>query len=264
MRKILTALLGLSLAATAVTAIGSAASADDQGSASSAGTAAPGKLVFADEFDGSAIDRDKWAIHSNAEADQCLGNKGNQELEWHTWDALSVANGVLTITARKNNPHPGYEWSSGLITTGQACGHEPRNSFAVQPGDYVETRLKLPAARGFWPSTWTWNGNGSNEQDTYEFYSDNHTNLYLTNHQAGGGSCTYESPADLTKDWHTIAQQLGPDRTTWYLDGRKICEQGAYSGTGDALILDRFVYSKIPPTVTEESMQIDHVRVYRP
>lgn len=258
MRKLFTLLIGTAAAAVLIPVAGPAASAGQP-----VGGPASAPVVFADEFDGSAIDRSKWAIHSNAEADQCLGNKGNQQLEWHTWDALAVSDGVLTITARKNNPQPGYAWSSGLITTAQACGHEPSNSFTVNPGDYVETRLKLPAAKGFWPSTWTWNGNGSNEQDTYEFYSDNHRNLYLTNHQPGGGSCTYESPVDLTTDWHTIAQQLGPEKTRWYLDGHQICEQAAYDGTGDALILDMFVYSAIPPTVTEESMQIDYVRVHR-
>jgi beta-glucanase (GH16 family) len=253
MRKLLTAMVVLGLLVVPLRA------------ADAADTAEPGKLVFADEFDGTSIDRTKWAIHSSAETDQCLGNKGNNEqLEWHTWDALSMRDGKLTMTATKNNPAPGYEWSGALITTGQACGHEPSQSFAVQPGDYVETRLKLPSAKGFWPSTWTWNGNGSNEQDTYEFYSDNHNRLYLTNHQSPGGQCPYEAAADLTTDWHTIAQKLGPDETIWYLDGKEICRQGAYSGTGDALILDLFVYSKIPPTVTSESMQVDYVHVYRP
>jgi beta-glucanase (GH16 family) len=251
MRKLLTALVVLGLLVVPLRAADAAVTGQ-------------GTLVFADEFDGTAIDRTKWAIHSNAEADQCLGNKGNQQLEWHTWDALSVRDGMLTMTARKNNPAPGYEWSGALITTGQACGHEPSQSFAVQPGDYIETRLKLPSAKGFWPSTWTWNGNGSNEQDTYEFYSDNHQALYLTNHQSPGGSCTYQSPTDLTTDWHTIGQQLGPDETVWYLDGKEICRKGAYSGTGDALILDLFVYAKIPPTVTSESMQLDYIHVYRP
>ena len=66
-------------------------------------------------------------------------------------------------------------------------------------------------------------------------------------------------------DWHTIAQQLGPDETVWYLDGNEICRQGSYTaGTSDALILDLFVYGKIPPTVSSGSMQIDYVRVYRP
>ncbi|MFG1905944.1 family 16 glycosylhydrolase [Kribbella sp. NPDC048928] len=251
MRKLLTALVALGLFVVPLRA------------ADAADTGEPGKLVFADEFDGTAVDRAKWAIHSNAEGDQCLGNKGNEQLEWHTWDALSVSDGKLTMTARKNNPASGYEWSGALITTGQACGHDPSQAFAVQPGDYVETRLKLPAAKGFWPSTWTWNGSGSNEQDTYEFYSDNHQALYLTNHQTGGGQCAYQSPTDLTADWHTIAEQLGPDETVWYLDGKEVCRQGAYAGSG-ALILDLFVYSKIPPEVTSESMQVDYVHVYRP
>ncbi|HZX01969.1 MAG TPA: glycoside hydrolase family 16 protein, partial [Kribbella sp.] len=110
MRKLLTALVVLGLLVVPLRA---------------ADAATPGKLVFADEFDGTAIDRTKWAIHSNAEGDQCLGNKSNDQLEWHTWDALSVRDGKLTMTARKNNPAPGYEWSGALITTGQACGHEP-------------------------------------------------------------------------------------------------------------------------------------------
>jgi beta-glucanase (GH16 family) len=218
-------------------------------------------VVFGDEFDGDQLDRAKWTIYSNAEADQCLGNPGNQQLEWHTWESLAVADGQLTMTARKDAPQSGYEWSGPLITTGQACGHEPEQSFEVRPGDYVETRLRLPDEPGFWPSTWTWNGNGSNEQDTYEYYSDNPRRLYLTNHYQQSG-CTYESPVDLTTDWHTIGEQLGPDATVWYLDGEEICRGGPHDGTG-ALLLDMFVYEKIPPTVTEESMQVDYVRVHR-
>lgn len=219
------------------------------------------RTVFSDEFTGTQLDSSQWTVYSNAEDDQCLGNPDHQQLEWHTESALSVRDGALTITARKDNPHAGYEWSSGLIATGQSCGHDPSRPFSVQPGDYVETRLQLPSDKGFWPSTWTWNGSGSNEQDTYEFYADNHHNLYLTNHQ-DGSECTYQSPTDLTGDWHTIGEQLGPEHTTWYVDGRQVCTGGAFSG-GGALILDMFVYAKIPPEVTEASMRIDSVHVYR-
>jgi beta-glucanase (GH16 family) len=225
---------------------------------------APGSqwpTVFADDFDTDAIDKSKWTIYSDAESDQCLGNDGNQQLEWHTWDALSVADGQLTITARRDNPQPGYEWSSGLITTGQSCGNGPGNEFSVQPGDYLETRLKLPEDKGLWPSTWTWNGDGSNEQDSYEYYSDNPRRLYLTNHHSGTG-CEYDAPADLTGEWHTIGEQLGPDETVWYLDGEEICRGGTFAGDG-AVVVDMFVYSQIPPTVDEASMAIDYVRVHR-
>ncbi|SFQ53740.1 Glycosyl hydrolases family 16 [Amycolatopsis arida] len=245
--------------------LGAGVPAGDAVSGPVAPSGAPGAswpVTFADEFTGDRVDRTKWTIYSDAEADRCLGNKGNQQLEWHTWDALAVGGGVLTMTARRNNPEPGYEWSGPLITTGQACGREPERSFRVRPGDYVETRLWLPDARGFWPSTWTWNGDGSNEQDTYEFYSDNHHRLYFTNHYRGRTGCAYDAPVDLTKDWHTIGEQLGPDETIWYLDGREVCRGGPYAGEG-ALLLDMFVYARIPPTVTEESMRVDYVRVHR-
>lgn len=243
-------------AAVAVSVVSYQALADET---EAPGTAWP--LAFADEFDGDQIDRTKWSIHSNAEAEDCLGNKGNEQLEWHTWDALSVADGQLAITARKDNPQAGYEWSSGLITTGQACGHEPQDQFEVREGDYIETRLKLPEEAGFWPSTWTWNGDGSNEQDTYEYYSDNPRRLYLTNHDEQSG-CQYDAPAALTGDWHTIGEQIGPNETVWYLDGEEICRGGSYSGSG-ALVIDMFVYSQVPPSVTQESMSIDYVRVHR-
>jgi hypothetical protein len=100
MRKLVTVAAGTAIAALLVAGAASASSADPEDPAA-------GAVIFADEFDGTAIDRGKWSIHSNAEADRCLGNKGNQQLEWHTWDALAVGGGVLTITARKNNPQPG-------------------------------------------------------------------------------------------------------------------------------------------------------------
>lgn len=252
MRKVLVTMTALALAAQLSSTAG-ASSADPPG--------ADWPVAFGDEFDGTQLDRSKWTIYSDAEADQCLGNKGNEQLEWHTWESLSVGDGQLTMTARKDNPQPGYEWSGPLITTGHACGNEPEQGFAVAPGDYVETRLRLPDEQGFWPSTWTWNGDGSNEQDTYEFYSDNHTKLYLTNHYQQSG-CVYDSPVDLTEEWHVISEQLGPDETIWYLDGKEICRGGPYDGDG-ALLLDMFVYAKIPPQVTEESMQVDYVRVHR-
>ena len=56
-------------------------------------------MVFADEFDGTAVDRRKWAIHSNAEADRRLGNKGSQQLEVAHLECMSVRDGLL-ICAR--------------------------------------------------------------------------------------------------------------------------------------------------------------------
>lgn len=239
-----------------------AAPADNSADAAATAPGADWPTAFADEFEGNEVDRSKWSIHSDAEADRCLGNKGNQQLEWHTWDALSVADDALTITARRDNPEPDYEWSSGLITTGHSCGNGPDNEFSVQPGDYIESKVKLPDEAGFWPSTWTWNGDGSNEQDTYEYYSDNNRRLYLTNHYGDGHGCVYESPVDLTQDWLVIGQELNADETVWYLNGEEVCRGGQYEGDG-ALLLDMFVYSEIPPTVDEESMQVDYVRVHR-
>src|SRR5882724_4835076 len=41
------------------------------------------RLAFADEFDGAALDRSRWADTSSAEPDGGRGNLDNQQLEWN-------------------------------------------------------------------------------------------------------------------------------------------------------------------------------------
>lgn len=220
------------------------------------------KLVFDEEFNGTAIDRSKWTDTSSAEADAGHGNLGNQQLEWNSFDNVSVANGVMTITAERENYTSAagnkYGWTSGLITSSP--------SFNFQYG-YIEERAKLPAEKGFWPAFWTWQkpgGNSWQETDVYEYYSDNHTKLYLSSHIGQGGSIIHTPSFDPSAGYHTYGADIQASGTTFYIDGVKV---GTVPGSPTAptdLISNLAVYSRIQPDASTNSAEknVDYIRAY--
>lgn len=97
--------------------------------------------VWADEFDYNGLpDNTKWGYDIGG------GGWGNNELEYYTnsLDNASVANGKLTITARKEVKENRNYTSARLVTKGK--------------GDFLygrfEIKAKLPAGKGTWPAIW--------------------------------------------------------------------------------------------------------------
>ena len=222
------------------------------------------RLMFQDEFSGTSVNWNKWADSSSAEADGGHGNKGNQQLEWNQGRNCGVANGLLTITAKPDNiTSPSgqrYNWSSCLITT--------TPSYAFRNG-YMEIRAKFPSAKGFWPAFWTWQANGNNqwtETDVYEYYSDNASRLYLSQHSGSGGGCILANIAfNPSQGFHTYGADIKPSGgTDFYVDGRKVCSaSGTHTGMTN-IIVDMFVYSQIPPAPgTVATKQVDYVRAWQ-
>lgn len=131
--------------------------ADETASAGTADTSA-WRLVWADEFDGDGIDRDKWSFDLD-----CWGG-GNAERQCYT-DAPAnawVENGHLIIHALRE-PVSGpslpermrsaetpveiveREYSSArLVTRGKAAWRYGR----------IEVRARLPRGQGVWPAIW--------------------------------------------------------------------------------------------------------------
>ncbi len=209
----------------------------------------------------------KWATKSSAEGDGGQGNLGNQQLEWNQAQNCSVANGALTMTAKPDNiTSPSgthYNWSSCLITS--------TPSYAFQYG-YMEERAQFPASKGFWPAFWTWQAPGVNhweETDGYEYYSDNHSRLYLTQHSGSGGGCNVSLGFDPAAGMHVYGVDIAPTGTTWYIDGVNVCHA---SGTHQAMtniIDDMFVYSGngntsiMAPPGTVATKVIDYIRAWQ-
>lgn len=220
------------------------------------------KLKFADEFNGSALDMSKWATKSSAESDNGQGNKGNQQLEWNQASNCSVSGGLLTITAKPDSiTSPSgqhYDWSSCLITSSPL--------YAFRYG-YIEERAKFPAQTGFWPGFWTWQAPGVNqwiETDAYEYYSDNRTRLYQTQHSGTGGGCTPTLPFDPSAGFHTYGVAIESTGTTWYVDGQRTCKVSATSSGMTNILSNMFVYSQIPPAAgTVATKQVDYIRAWQ-
>lgn len=141
-------------------------------------------------------------------------------------------------------------------------------SYAFRYG-YIEERAQFPDKKGFWPALWTWAADGVScsgncETDAYEYYSDNKTRLYLTQHNAGGGGCTYILPFDPSAGMHTYGVNIQPDGTTWYVDGAIVCQSGSTSGGNSNILVDNFVYSQVPPdNNTVGDKLIEYVRAWK-
>jgi beta-glucanase (GH16 family) len=224
-----------------------------------------------DNFDGQRIDPHKWTTWSASYSEGCRGNKPDHKLEYNLPRNLRVANGTLTIRAeRERYTSPGgetYDWTSGLITTGDSCGHDPAGGAFVQQGDYIQVRTKLPGELGMWPAFWTWNA-GGNEVDVFEYHPNNRSLLELTNHTPGGGGHYYDTGYDVSAGWHHIGAYLGADKVDWYLDGELMySDPNGFASDGAYLIVDLAVvdgtYHPAPPAGVDSAvMRVDSVKVF--
>jgi beta-glucanase (GH16 family) len=185
-----------------------------------------GPPVWADEFDGQALDRSKWSYDTSRNK---LGWY-NGELQYYSGDRpenLRIENGKLIIEARKDlealrrlPDWGGQKYSSAKIQT------KGKASFRY---GFVEVRAKLPCSGGTWPAIWMmpegsapWPEGG--EIDIMEHVGSQphvvHANLHtkLFNHQLHTGrgadhalptSC--EAFHDYQLDWKPHAITIGVD-----------------------------------------------------
>ena len=99
-------------------------------------------LVWSDEFSGTALSTD-WTFQLG---DGCpdLCGWGNQELEYYKKENTNLADGNLTITAKRESVNGKPYTSSRLITKG-------KKSFTY---GRIDIRAKLPKGQGLWPALW--------------------------------------------------------------------------------------------------------------
>lgn len=94
--------------------------------------------VWADEFDGTALDETKWNIEVNGDGG------GNQELQYYRRENIEVKDGKLVITAKKED-YLGKSYTSGRINT----KYKGRFQYVR-----IVVSAKLPEGRGTWPAIW--------------------------------------------------------------------------------------------------------------
>jgi len=239
--------------------------------------------VWADEFNGTALDLANWQYQVGTGTQYGLpAGWGNNELQFYTNrpQNIGVANGLLTITARQES-YNGASYTSARIRS------LDRRQFTY--GRY-EARLKVPAGQGLWPAFWmlpSTNAYGgwasSGEIDILETVNAA-TAAHGTIHHGGnwpnnvhtGGS----SPGTWSNDFHVYAVEWEPDEIRWYVDGSQFFQTtssvwfSSSAPTNDRAPFDRDFHFLLnlavggnwpgPPngsTPFPSTFQIDYVRV---
>lgn len=196
------------------------------------------KLNWHEEFDGNSLNMNYWSYQEGDGSQYGIPGWGNSEQQYYSQDNVSVNNGALKITARRENKG-GKAYTSARIRTA--------NKVAFTYGR-IEAKIKLPPYQGLWPAFWmlpdtTTYGNwpNSGEIDIMEakgrlpnetsaaihFANNNNQHAYNT------GTCDLnQTLSSNMKDWHTYAVEWESDSLFFYVDD--ICFFGSkcnqYSG----------------------------------
>ncbi|MGS2726458.1 glycoside hydrolase family 16 protein [Psychroserpens sp. BH13MA-6] len=223
-------------------------------------------LVWADEFDtNGAPDAANWTYDLGA------GGWGNQEVQTYTNDAenVIVEDGMLKITAKAN----GSGYTSARLKS--------EDLFEFTYGR-VEVRAKLPSSTGTWPAIWmlgadyqtnTWPACG--EIDIMEQTGqDKNTVLATVHHPAvspGAGDSSSTVLTTSTTEFHNYTVEWTPDAITFLVDDNvfhTIVNSPDLPFESDFFMILNIAMGgtlggTIDPGFTEDTMEIDYVRVYQ-
>lgn len=230
-------------------------------------------LNWADEFDGTEIDRDNWTFDIGG------SGWGNNELEYYTDrpENARIEDGILVIEAREEEYGSSDYTSARLLTQGLQTWQYGR----------FEARLKLPFGQGIWPAFWMLGADitsvgwpNSGEIDIMEFIGREPSNVYGTLHGPGysggssiGGSLSLVESA-FSDEFHTFAVEWLPDRISWYVDGKQYLTKTAEDLPGEwvfdhdfFILLNLAVGGNWPgypdeTTTFPQQYLVDYVRVY--
>ena len=258
------------------------------------------ELVWFDEFNGTSLDMSKWGYQTGTQDQYGTATGasywGNGEHQYYTQDAVSVADGSLKITAKR-----------------QAMGDRPYTSGRILTRDkaswtygYFEAKIKSPTGSGMWPAFWMlpqpsapnsldnqyggWPNNGEidimeakgrlmNKVDTTIHFGQS-----WPNNQYLSGTATLTSNID---QWHTYALEWTADYLAWFADGKQVYKLTnsqwwtpsssaasapfdkpfyillnlAVGGTYDYISENN--YAQPDASFTSASMYVDYVRVYK-
>lgn len=193
--------------------------------------------------------------------------------------AVSVANGLLTVTARRETLE-GRNFVSGILTTGGIPG-EKAPGFSFKYG-YIETRMKVARGRGLWSAFWmlpTANPDGTlhdndGELDIIEHIGVSPSSATMFAHKGSARRGTdYNTGIDLTAAFHTYGLDWQADHLTWYMDGKalfSITDKSVIPTVAEYLILNLTVGTSTSwpgapsaQTIFPTSMQVDWIRVWQ-
>ncbi len=191
-------------------------------------------LVWADEFDGTQIDKSKWSYDIgnwivDGDGNGIAPGWGNNELEYYTDSAENsfIRDGKLVIKAVKEKTEDefgSYEYTSAKLKT--------KGLFSKKYGKF-EARIKLPEGQGYWPAFWLlpendvyggWAASGEIDimeaagAKTDEIGGTIHYGDVYPNNVYKGASYHFPEGESIT-DFHTYSIEWEPGEIRWYVDG---------------------------------------------
>jgi beta-glucanase (GH16 family) len=233
--------------------------------------------VWSDEFNYTGMpDPNSWGFDTGG------GGFGNNELEYYTStnNNVNVANGVLTITAKKES-YGGMNYTSARLVS--------KNAAFMQYGR-VEVSAKIPTSRGMWPAIWllpndyvygAWPKSGEIDimenvgYDPNPVYFTIHTQLY--NGAIGTQKGGHMNIPDAATAFHKYRMDWTPKMIQGYYDDQLVFTylndgSGAPSWPFDQkfhLLLNVAVGGNwggikgVDDTAFPTTMQVDYVRFYK-
>jgi beta-glucanase (GH16 family) len=253
--------------------------------------------IFFDDFLGTSLDSSKWTGPFDRQ-----GDTANKELHAMTPANVSVADGILSITAKKETvtsgdrsvqpPHDFVSTRSVGYTSGQIQMAGPAFRYGT-----ISARLKVPAGRGVWPVFWllgfewqtsqpytanvaglNWPHDGWCETDIAEFLYGNRTQVNANLHwQSAGGEHECELPFNATSRFMVYRLQWAQRTMIWSVDaedGKGFQTLRTVSGAGNVPNVAQYVVLSLAvgglgggtPNDADfpMTMQVDWVRVTQP
>jgi beta-glucanase (GH16 family) len=240
------------------------------------------ELVMQDEFDiDGNIDSALWSFDiGNGEGTDAGPGWGNNELQYYTdrKENITVQNGVLIITAKKES-YEGASYTSARILT--------KGKFEQAYGRF-EARMRLPYGQGMWPAFWLLGENidevkwpNCGEIDIMENRGQEPSITNGTVHGPGySGGLAITKRYDLVNDrldtgFHVFGIEWGPKYINFYVDDVLYNQITPADVTGE-WVFDRpfyiiinlavggsFVGSPNSETSFPQTLLVDYVRVYK-
>jgi beta-glucanase (GH16 family) len=225
------------------------------------------QLVWADEFNGTAVNTADWNFETGA------GGWGNAEQQYYRSQNAAVTGGNLVITAKKES-FGGAAYTSARMTT------KAKRQFTYGK---MEARIKLPLGQGLWPAFWmlganistvTWPACG--EIDVMEHINATNT-VYGTIHWDNNGHAQYGGNTNTTPaSYHVYSIEWNSSAIIWYVDGVKFHEANILNninGTDEFHKPFFFIFNMavggnwpgqtIDNTKLPAGMFVDYIRVYQ-
>ncbi|NJB85865.1 hypothetical protein GGR26_001633 [Lewinella marina] len=228
------------------------------------------QLVWADEFDGTALADTSWSYNTGTGTD----GWGNNESQYYTNrpENISVSDGTLKITAQREN-YRGSDFTSSRIVT--------EDKFEFTYGR-IEIRAKLPSGGGTWPALWmlgadyqtnTWPACG--EIDIMEHVGNQQNRVFSSLHFPGnsGGNAVTESTVVETAstEFHVYKAIWSENTIRFYVDDNlyhTFSNRAGLPFNKDFFLIFNVAMGgnfggNIDADFQQSTMEVDYVRVYQ-